>query len=778
MERFCLGVFLAVLLATVLPVLPDLSLMLVLAASAICCALLRAHFFLGFVLFLLSLSLQVHQHQQLVERVLAKNNTEQTGAIVSIPQQFGDSFFFLFELDDVAEDFGVANPKIIAVRWFDTTKQPFAGQRWRFSLRLKAVRGVANPGSGSKDTAALVHGIVAQGTVKTAVQLDNNRTLRQQAYDLIQHSTKDLSSNPILLALTVGERPFTPELWLALQSSGLSHLISISGMHIALVFGWILLLKPSLQYLPMTQLWRERLLWSVALLAALAYCVLAGFAIPTWRAMLAIVVVTLLKMLLRRTSGWRFSLVFTAVLLLCWPTLMLSISFWLSVSAVALIFFMQWRFAKPQNWRDSVRQFVFFQWLFTLMLLPISLLFFHGIAPLGIFCNLLFVPWISIVGIPVLLLVFLLQLLWPSTLTNLWWLVDWLFRPLIWLFEQLAVQDYWWSLPELSYLALIFLMIAVVVGCVGRSRQSMAVALILSLPSVLHWLDVKPNTLHVVDVGQGTAVVLQQADRALVYDVGPRYGDYSATKNHLLPYLRYLGIKHLDYLILSHNDSDHTGHWQLLRQAFPQLRLVTDISDVGTKIACAQLPKQWGDFALQVLWDQQGVDRTELSHEAIKVDKGIPLEQMPKQQPKNHDSCVLLITSTATQKQWRLLLTGDADTAAEQQILNRFPKLQTDVLLLGHHGSKTSSDLAFLTTIDAKIALNSAGYDNPYRHPSAQVQARLELLQTPLYNTADVGAISLEFGDEQLQLKTWREQLWLAWVENVTDNAETPDLTR
>ena len=205
---------------------------------------------------------------------------------------------------------------------------------------------------------------------------------------------------------------------------------------------------------------------------------------------------------------------------------------------------------------------------------------------------------------------------------------------------------------------------------------------------------------------------------------------------------------------------------------------MTDISDVGTKIACAQLPTKWGDFALQVLWDQQGLDRTEFSHEAIKVDKDIPLEQMPKQQPKNHDSCVLLITSITTKKQWRLLLTGDADTAAEQQILNRFPKLQTDVLLLGHHGSKTSSDLAFLTAIDAKIALNSAGYDNPYRHPSAQVQARLELLQTPLYNTADVGAISLEFGDEQLQLKTWREQLWLAWVENVTDNAETPDLTR
>lgn len=329
MERFCLGVFAAVGLATVLPVLPNFPLLLFLSATALCCAAVRAYFCLGSVLFLLSLTLQVQYHQQQAQHVLGRHDTEQNGQILSIPQQYGDSFFFLFALDNANDGLNMASSPIIAVRWFDATQKPLAGQRWRFQLRLKPVRGVANPGSGNKEAAALVHGIVAQGTVKTAMQLDNNRTLRQQAYDLIQLSTKDLSSNPILLALTVGERPFTPELWLALQSSGLSHLISISGMHIALVFGWILLLKPSTQYLPMSQLWRERWLWSVALFAALGYCVLAGFAIPTWRAMLAIVVVTLLKMLLRRTSGWRFSLVFTAVLLLCWPTLMLSISFWL-----------------------------------------------------------------------------------------------------------------------------------------------------------------------------------------------------------------------------------------------------------------------------------------------------------------------------------------------------------------------------------------------------------------------------------------------------------------
>lgn len=777
MERFCLGVFAAIVLATGLPWLPDLSIMLLVGASAICCVFWRAYFALGFLLFLLSLSAQVQQHQRLVKSVLTENTSAQSGTIVSIPQQYGDSFFFLFELDDVTADFIAVKSRVIAVRWFDTTKLPHAGQRWQFQLKLKAVRGVANPGSGNKEAAALVHGILAQGTVQHALLLNHDRSFRQQAFDLLQYSTKDLPSNPILLALTVGERPFTPELWLALQSSGLSHLISISGMHIALVFGWILLLKPSLQYLPVSQLWRERWLWSIALSAAFGYCMLAGFAIPTWRALLAIIVVTILKMMLRRTSGWRFSLVFTAVLLLCWPTLMLSISFWLSVSAVALIFFMQWRFAEPTNWLDRVRQFVFFQWLFTLMLLPVSLLFFHGVAPLGFFCNLLFVPWISVLGIPALLLVFLLQLLWPTPLVALWWFVDWVFRPLIWLFEQLAVQNYWWSLPELSYLALAFLLVAVVVACLGQSRYSVFLACSLSLPILLQWQSPNPNHLHLVDVGQGTAVVLQQGERALVYDVGPRYGDYSATKNHLLPYLRYLGISQLDYLVLSHNDSDHTGHWQLLQQAFPKLTLVTDINGVGSKLNCRQLPEKWGDFNLKVLWSQQLLPMP-LANRAKLPPESDALAAPLVEQPKNHDSCVILITSSATGHPWQVLLTGDADIAAERQIIARYPNLRADVLVLGHHGSKTSSDLAFLKTIQPKIAVNSAGYDNPYRHPAVDVKARLELLQIPLYTTADVGAISIEFGDKQLGLQLWRHQPWLAWVENVADNAETPDLTR
>ena len=827
MERFCLGIFAAVVVAIFIPALPSLPIVLLLACMCVACMLWRAYFSLGFLLFLLSLTAQVWLHSQAVATMLARSQSPLEGTVISIAQSYGDSYFFLLQVDAPASASPLQSTSSrVAVRWFDATARPLAGQRWRFTLKLKAVRGVSNPGSGNKEAAALVHGIVAQGTVQQATLLADSHDWRQQAFDLLHESTAKLPSNPILLALTVGERPFTPELWLALQSSGLSHLISISGMHIALVFGWILLLKPGLQYLPLSQLWRERLLWSFALGAAFAYCSLAGFAIPTWRALLAIVVITLLRMLLRRASGWRFSLVFTALLLLCWPTLMLSISFWLSVSAVALLFFMQWRFSTPERWGDKLRQFVLFQWLFTMMLLPISLLFFHGIAPLGFLCNLLFVPWISAVGIPALLLVFLLQLCWPMPLSNLWQLVDWLFRPLIWLFEQLAVAEYWWSLPELHNFALLFLMFAALIACLGRSRVALVMALMLSLPSLLHWLQTKPNSLHLVDVGQGSALILQQQDRALIYDVGPRYGDYSATKSHLLPYLRYLGIRHVDYLILSHNDSDHTGHWQLLQQAYPKLRLVTDIRDVGANLTCRQLPERWGDFKLQVLWSLQRRDpevplyvqpsgplnlrqsapqylqqsAPDISKpdatfawrepsplvkpptpnsQTLKPQIELPQTLLPQIiQPKNHDSCVVFVQSVATQRQWRLLLTGDADIAAERQIIIQHAKLRADVLVLGHHGSKTSSDLLFVKTLEPKVALNSAGYDNPYHHPSEQVKARLALLQIPLYTTADVGAIRLELTDEKLTMAFWRQQPWLAWVENVTDNAESPDLTR
>lgn len=767
MERFCFGVFAAVLLATLLPHLPDLQFMVLITALAIISGYCRAYFCLGFLLFLLSLSLQVHWHQHKVSYLLARTNTEFEGRIASIAQQYGDSYFFLLEVESKQSAFALAQTELVAVRWFDATERPLAGQRWRFNLTLKPVRGVANPGSGNKEAAALVHAVLAQGTVKRFLRLDDNRSWRQQAYDLIQTSTLNYPSQPILLALSVGERPFSPELWLALQSSGLSHLISISGMHIALVFGWVLLAKPALQFLPLPQIWRERLLWSLALTAAIGYCILAGFAIPTWRALVAIVVITLLRMLLRRTSGWRFSLVFTCMMLVCWPTLMLSVSFWLSVSAVALLFFMQWRFATPQSWLDRFRQFVLFQWLFTLMLLPVSLLFFHGIAPLGFLCNLLFVPWISVLGIPALLLVFVLQLLWPLPLEHLWLLVDWVFRPLIWLFEHLAIADHWWSLPEPSTPALLFMLVAMIIYGLGRSRLTLSVALMLSLASVLQWQQPPMNTLHLVDVGQGTALVLQQGRRALIYDVGPRYGDYSATKSHLLPYLRYLGIQQLDYLMLSHNDSDHTGDWRLLQQAYPKLTLVTDISDVGEKLSCQQLPRYWGAFKLQVLWSQQT---------AKSMLQAIPAAKL--EQPKNHDSCVVLLTSYTNKQQWQVLLTGDADIAAERQILARYPDLRADVLLLGHHGSKTSSDLTFLQALQVKTALNSAGFHNPYSHPATDVKARLQLLNIPLFNTAELGAIRMQFTDERLIFAFWRQQPWLAWLENVADNAESIDSTR
>ncbi len=753
MERFCYGVFCAVAMACVLPslsiqvVLPLCGLLLLIACY------LRAYLLLGFNMFLLSLCLQVWWHQQSAQATLTLDQQPLVGEILSIPTRYDESYFFLFA---VHTEHGFNSP-IIAVRWFDTVEKPAAGQVWQFQLKLKPVRGVANPGSGNREMAALVHSVVAQGTVKAFKPLKLNRSLRQQAFDQLTASAGQLPSYAILLALTVGERPFTPELWQALQSSGLSHLISISGMHIALVFGWILLLKPLFSRLPLTQVNRERVLWFLALMAALAYCTLAGFAIPTWRALLAIMVITVLRLLLRRTSGWRFTLVFTAVLLICWPTLMLSMSFWLSVSAVALIFFMEWRFPQPNHWRGKLRQFVYFQWLFTVMLLPISVLFFHGIAPLAFFCNLAIVPWISVIGIPMLLIVFVLQLLVSEPLTWLWQLVDWVFYPLMALFEQVADAEYWWSLPEVSTLALISALIACLLWLNAKSKPWGLVIAGFCLPAILQMLQPAPVALHLIDVGQGTSVLLQQDKQGILYDLGPRYGDYSATKTHVLPYLHYLGIRQIDYVILSHDDSDHTGDWRVIQRAYPQARWITDIPDLPIRQGCRQLPKAWQSFKLRVLW---------------------PLPLPTDQTPKNQHSCVVEITTQAPLPPWSILLTGDADIAAERAIMAREPKLQTDILLLGHHGSKTSSDIHVLQQLSAQVALNSAGFDNPYRHPAPEVLAKLSLLRIPYYGTAERGAIRVDMQTAELTMQFWRQRYFLAWVENLTVHAETHALTR
>jgi competence protein ComEC len=733
-NRFFIGVISGCLLSLFLPIVPALLWLIFLLSLILICLYYRLLFFTGLCCALSLWLWQVQQHQLHTQQLLSLSDPWLKGQVVSIRQQDEDFSRFLWQINE-----GPHQGYLVRLRWQYAPELLGQGQNWWLKLRCKAIRSPANPGSAYVEANAYVLGLVANCVVRDAVLLEPQWDHRQQLYQRLKAKIGDLPSFSLITALTLGERPFSDELWLGLQATALGHLISISGFHIGLLFGWVYGLMLLLAKINLSLLVCRQLAPFVALTAAWYYSLLAGFAIPTLRALVALVLAVYLMQQHRRLSYSQSWLLVCGLLLLLNPLWVMSISFWLTVYAVALIFLFVWRYPLlDHSFKGRVRHAVKFQALMTLLMSAPTLLFFHGIAPLALLSNLIFVPWCSLLVIPYLLVALLLELVLPAHAVWHWQLADLVLAPLYhWLLYG-AAMDYWWLLPaQTVFSALLVALLLVAVFFLPGSAPKLRLSLLL-LPFVfLLWPKLVQWQLHLIDVGQGTAVLLQKGDRGLLYDVGPVYGSFNATEAYVLPYLHYQGIRQLDYLVLSHADSDHTGAFSEVLKAYPQVQLIADFQTGYPQQPCLALP-------------------------AVYLDARLWAFRSAYAKPEGNDSsCVLAIEAAG----WRTLLTGDISNKVEAELLSAEHDLKTDLLLLGHHGSKSSSHLSFLAQVQPLFALNSAAANNAYGHPSKDVRARLSLLQIPLLNTADQGAVRIEITDQQLDIWPYRQQPLPFWLQ-------------
>lgn len=747
MKSFCIGVLIGSLLSLFLPIVPpffSVFLLLVVILVALRC---HYHCFTGVAAFFLCWIWQFDDYQQAQQHLL---NVEQSinGTITEKPKHFAEYSQFILRLET-----GPAAGYFVSLNWSVPPMSLHAGQRWQLNARLKPVAGVANPGGVNKEAAALLQKIVAQGSVisaEPAMLLGQQDDLRQRWLEDIAANVSSLPTGPLLLALTMGERQFSTSLWQGLQHSGLAHLMAISGLHIGLVFGWSLLLLRLLPWPLRWLVWRQPVALVGSLFLCLCYAWLAGFAIPTVRATVALLLLVTALLQHKSINYSSYWLLLSAVLLLFEPFFVLSKSFWLSLLAVAIIFFVLWRLGTfVGGWRSKLRQFVYFHLSLTVFMALLSLLLFDGSAVLSIVSNLLFIPWCSVVAIPLVLLTLVVELCGVPGSGLLWQLCDWVFRPLLWWLNWCAEHGQWLALPDISAVWLVSAGAVGLLSYLCGIRRFWFLLPLLLLPILHSTLRPAQWQLHLIDVGQGLAVLLQYGDRGLLYDAGPRYGAYSATASQVLPYLRQRGIKRLDYLLLSHDDSDHTGDWTLLQKAYPHVRLYADISHLAAATPCQQLPTTYFDAQLTVL-----------STDGFSS--------------KNDRSCVLLIQLYG----WHILLPGDIGQQVERQLLQRYPNLRANVLILPHHGSNSSSHFAFLHQLAPQIAFNSASLYNRHQHPATQVQQRLAALGISLINTAQSGAIRLDITEAGLDVTEYRAQRIPFWLQKPIGNAETLRTTR
>jgi len=658
-----------------------------------------------------------------------------SGTLASIPQTQGQATRFEFIPDRTQEvATAAALPRRLRLAWYGAHPPLAAGARWRLRLRLKPPRGFLNPGGFDFEGWLFQRGLGATGYVRdhpanrslgpAAGPRHALQRLRQRLHGAVAATLADSPRRGLLTALALGERgTITPEQWTVLRATGTSHLVAISGLHLGLVAGlFFMLARRTWGWAGLTRIGPAQLAaaWLTLPLAAL-YAGLAGFSVPTQRALLMVGVV-LAALLVRRAlaPGRALALALAGVLLLD-PLAPGAVGFWLSFGAVAVILYLvAWR--QPgggRGWR-----WVWIQLALGLGLAPLLVVAFQQVPLVSPLANLVAVPLVGFVLVPLVLLATLLLLPLPALGTALLQVADRLLA-LAWPPLQACAG---WPLAQHGFAQPpLWLALA---GCAGVLLLLAPRGLPLRLPGLvllLPLLTFRPEApghgaawVTLLDVGHGLAVLVRTAHRVLVYDTGPAYSArFDAGSAIIVPALRRLGRDRIDALVVSHGDGDHAGGLASLRAALTVGRLIA-----GPGVAAAT-----GAEACRAgqRWSWDGVEFTFL-HPAADGAAG------------NDGSCVLRVAAAGSS----LLLTGDIEAEGERRLLARAAAaLRADVLQVPHHGSRTSSTPPFVAAVAPRLALISSRRDNAYGLPVAAIVDRYVAVGAEVVDSADAGAIEV-----------------------------------
>ncbi|MDP2829547.1 MAG: DNA internalization-related competence protein ComEC/Rec2 [Sulfuricellaceae bacterium] len=690
-----------------------------------------------------------------------------SGVIVSLPARTERGLKFNFEVDEASKP-SEHFPSRIQLSWFDSGfsgKAPLypmpalhPGERWQLTVRLKRPHGNANPGGFDYEAWLLENNIRATGYVReglgnrltgSVIRFDTLVELaRERVLSRIQKVLGDRPFSGVIQALAVGEQRAIPaSQWQVFQRTGVNHLMSISGIHVTMLSGLV--------YALAFGLWRRSTRLSLRLpahklaalagaLTALAYAWLSGYGIPTQRTLYMLAIVALALWTGRAGNVLAvLNLALLAVLLLD-PWAVMSAGFWLSFGAVAAILLVSTGRIGRLSW---LMEWGRVQWAVTLGLIPLLLALFQQISLVSPVANAVAIPLISLVVTPLSLLgallpfdFLLLAAQWTMSLGMLF--LEWLSALPVAVWEQHAPPG--WAIG-LAIVGVIWLLMP-------RGFPARWLGLIWFAPVFLV-LPATPKQgelwVEVLDVGQGLAAVIRTQHHALLYDTGSHFGmESDAGSRIVIPYLRASGVRHLDGMIVSHDDIDHSGGALSVLQSFSVSWLASSLPAANpVKTAIDSSPQC---FAGQV-WEWDSV-RFEMLHPTLES-YAFPFKD-------NNRSCVLKVTS----RFGSILLTGDIEAQSEVELLRRVAdKLPTDILLVPHHGSLTSSTLEFIQAVHPNAAIFTAGYHNRFGHPREEVLERYRLQGVTLWRTDRQGALDVRFNSTGTSLTGQRQSLRRYW---------------
>ena len=737
-----------------------------------------------------------------------------TGVVAAMVQRNESGLRFRLDVESARDGkVDVQLPPRIYLSWYggvatgmagaDLQRQPMdliAGERWQFMARLKVPHGASNPHGFDFELWLWEQGLQATGYVRAGPKDSPPQRLaqtwahpverlRQHVRDAIFERVPDRKLAGVIAALVVGDQSAIDRAdWDIFRATGVAHLMSISGLHVTM-FAWLAAALVGWLWRRSARLCLVCPAPTVAVaggvLLAFAYSVFSGGGLPAQRTVLMLATVGLLRISGKRWPWPQTWMLACAVVVLFDPWALMQAGFWLSFVAVGILFATgsestggtqtdsSWTAeppltdavvtngAHPMN--QAIRSFRMLlarvaksvaatfkeQWVITLALTPLTLLLFGQVSVVGLLANAVAIPWVTLIITPLALL--------GTVAAPFWDITAWAVKGLAGYLQALA------SLPFATISMAQAPLWAGIAGLTGGILIAMRLpwfvrlqGLPLLLPLLL-WQVPRPELGHfdvlAADIGQGNAVIVRTANHALVYDAGPRFSlESDAGHRVVVPLLRALDLQ-VDTVVLSHRDADHTGGAQAVLAMQPQAQLLSSIEDGHV----LQTTRKATRCVAGQHWQWDGVDFDVLQPYAIDYEQ-------PNR--SNAMSCLLRISNGRQVA----LLAGDIEQAQEARLVAAGAPLKADLLLVPHHGSKTSSSAGFLDAVQPRHALVQAGYRNRFGHPAQVVMDRYKERGIAIFESPQCGAMTWNSAQPEA-IRCQRQEAQRYWHHDLRVNA-------
>jgi len=707
-------------------------------------------------------------------------DVELVGRIVGLPERTAHGTRFEFAVARV-ETSHASVPSRLLLQQYEAGNEAIPGWRGGDCLHLKArlrqPHGQHNPVGFDYEAWLFERGIRAQGRVVAAAITElpcpggvraGIDGLRETLRARIRSHLGEGEHAGIVAALALGDQnAISREQWEVFRRTGVTHLMSISGLHVTLL-GWLIYSLAGWAWRRMPALagrWPARrvAIW-LGLCVSTAYVVLSGFGVPAQRTLFMLLAVCLALALDRTQSISRILAFALLIVLLIDPWAILAVGFWLSFGVVAALFVAgAGRLRQLSGWRAWMHS----QWVATLGLLPPLVFLFQEFSLVSPLANAFAIPLISLVAVPLSLSAAALP--WPLTAQAAHAVVGLVVAGLDAL-DGLPHPVWHAAVPDIR--AMLLALIGVIVLLLPRGMPGRWLGVLLFLPLLRPSLD-RPEPgafwLQAADVGQGLAMIVRTRGHAMVYDTGPAYasGD-DAGARIVAPQLHAQGIASLDGLLVSHDDVDHSGGALSLLASHAPDWLLSSLVDPGDGRLSAHGAAIVGKARRHLrceaglAWTWDGV-RFQVLYPPARYHFNPGFED-------NDRSCVVRVSSASGSA----LLTGDLARLGEMSLLEGGAgNLQSDVLVVGHHGSGGSSSESFVASVHPRHALISVGRGNAFGHPDPGVLRRLSVQGAKIWRTDRDGAVTLRFQGGGIHASTIRPGDRRYWH----DRSETPGNT-